>query len=560
MVRAYISYANVDTEWQYRLGTLAGTDAIGERNTFSVTVFSATGAAIPETGQPIRICDDTLGNLYGGTINQVQATFFQGAQAIDLALSCSSWDALCDRHVVEAEQDYNNTAAGDVIKAIFATGTIAGEGVYMTGVADGPMITASFSYQTVATALDAITAQCPGYYWKIDADKVLHFDLLSASPAPFNFSANDDHIFGPPIVTWTREKYANRFIGVLQKYAGDAQVETFPGDGTNQTFTVSAPIATIPAVSVRPAVRVLSEYDEPPFVTELWRSDYYLSSAIYGIISITLDGNPQRAGYSGENDGGTPFDWIYDEGTSRIVQVVPTAGTVVVAFQTWYGQYTLGAPVPQTVGASGVTTGFQWYWTEGSQDVTQDGAQTPVPSTSQVVITYSPENVKVIYKSNASEISARAAIEGGTGVYTQVWSYSDLISFSTADSMSQGYVDIFSSIPLIYEASTRYIGLAAGQSVSVTIGHAQLSDGSYPLINTVFAIQSVSIQDVGGDLRWNVRAVNGALIPFGYQALAQMIAGTSDGGVNALAVAGSGSGGSGGGDSGVTINGVPVTY
>ena len=519
-VRVYISYANVDTEWQYRIGTLSGTDATGERNTFSVTVFSSAGSNVPIVGQPIRICDDTLGNLFGGTINEVVATFFQGSGAVDLALSCSSWDALCDRHDIEEAQTYTATAAGDVIRAIFALSTIKGEGVYLTNVVSGPSITASFQYQTVASALDTICQMCPGYYWKIDADKVLTFGLLSGTAAPFNFTEHSDHMLGPPTITWTREKYANRFIGVLTKYIGDTTTEQLQGDGVSKDFNVSAPIAEIPTISVCSAVYNTASLTET-FSADGSRTDYYLPTTIYSVSSVTLNGSPQSVGTSGS-------DWNYISGTSVISQNVPAAGTVVVEYDHWDGTFLLGTPVVQTVGASG-GSGFQWYWTAESTTVSQDALETTLTGDEAVVVVYKPLMSQTIYKSNTSEIAARAAIEGGTGLYTEVWTYGDQIGFAAADAMAQGYVTNYSSIPLIFEQSTRYIGITSGQHLTVTISNVRLTDGSYPLVSTTFVVQSVGLQDVNGDLRWNIRAVNGALIPYGYQALAQMMTSPSSG-------------------------------
>ena len=519
-VRVYISYGGSETEWDYQINTLAIHDEIGSRLSGSVGIYCPASDDIPVVGQPIRVADDSLGNLIGGTIDQVQADFLSGTEGSKCNLTILGWDALMDRHGLETSVTYTDWKAGLILKDLFANTTISGESV-VTGliialpggnincVEDGPTITITLANQSIASCVSAIIGMCAGYYCKIDSDKVLQFHRYATIPAPFGFSDGDvsKRFLAPLNVTWTREKYANRFVGVLKAYLGDTVTENIVGDGATRSFFISQPIAITPTIAVATRTDVGTQYTTYVAAAE---TVIPLPMAIAdGTPVVAVDATPTTA-----------FTFAVDD--AFITMDAPTTGTVTVTFLYHTGVFYAATPVAVTVGPAGGPTA-NFYWTVNSTEVTQDAGLSLITSDQFVQVTYQSSAPQTIVRENAAEIAARAAIEGGTGIYTQFWSWDDPISSEMASASGQAYVDTYCHLPAVITGSTRYIGLQSAMGATFTYAYITLADGTHPLNSTTFILQSVDLADFNGQLRWGFKAVNGALVPFGIQALAELL-------------------------------------
>lgn len=118
-----------------------------------------------------------------------------------------------------------------------------------SSVQTGPTITEfSSNYAKVSECLDAL-AQAADFYWQIDANKVLWFVAPGTVIGP-NVTA--DNIDLPSLqVQHTSPLYRNRQFILGGSAQTASQVETRIGDGTNQTFTFSYPLAIVPTVEVK---------------------------------------------------------------------------------------------------------------------------------------------------------------------------------------------------------------------------------------------------------------------------------------------------------------------
>ncbi len=76
--------------------------------------------------------------------------------------------------------------------------------------------------------------------------------------------------------------------------------------------------------------------------------------------------------------------------------------------------------VSKTVGIKGVTTGKDWYWNRGERVLSQDDAAAAVTNGTAIAITYVGEYPLIVMGQDDLEISARAAVEGGSGVYEAI--------------------------------------------------------------------------------------------------------------------------------------------
>jgi PKD repeat protein len=142
--------------------------------------------------------------------------------------------------------------------------------------------------------------------------------------------------------------------------------------------------------------------------------------------------------------------------------------------------------VSQTVGISQVDVGKQWYWSSGSQAITQDQSGTPIGASDVLVINYSFAYPNLEYADNPAEISNRAAVEGTTGRYEAFKSISSLIS--PTQNLAYGAADIakFGRVSEVVTYESDNPTIQAGQVQSAEIIKKGLS-GSYLITSVTVA-------------------------------------------------------------------------
>lgn len=77
---------------------------------------------------------------------------------------------------------------------------------------------------------------------------------------------------------------------------------------------------------------------------------------------------------------------------------------------------------PQTVGLRGVQNDKQWYWSRDQNELNQGNEQTDVALgvTDILQVTYIGSYPGITYQQNIADVQARAAIEGGSGIYEAI--------------------------------------------------------------------------------------------------------------------------------------------
>lgn len=125
---------------------------------------------------------------------------------------------------------------------------------------------------------------------------------------------------------------------------------------------------------------------------------------------------------------------------------------------------------PQTVGIRDVDTGKDWYWSKGSPELVQDSAGTLLTSSDTLSVTFVGEYMQVRAVTDSDEVTDRAGIEGGTGVYE--WYTDDGVGLSTAgaaDDFAQSLIDRNAPIPSKVRIQTDHAGnTLPGQYVPIT--------------------------------------------------------------------------------------------
>ena len=109
----------------------------------------------------------------------------------------------------------------------------------------------------------------------------------------------------------------------------------------------------------------------------------------------------------------------------------------------------------QNVGVTGVDTGKDWYWSQGSAEIRQDVDGTPLTSSDELAVTYAgTESSYVIAKSDA-EIASRAAKEGSSGRYEKFFEIDRLLTTADAQAVADGILADRQTVPLkaVYSTS-----------------------------------------------------------------------------------------------------------
>ena len=137
-------------------------------------------------------------------------------------------------------------------------------------------------------------------------------------------------------------------------------------------------------------------------------------------------------------------------------------------------------PKAQTVGVEG-ESGFDWYWSPGSDQITEDGGHPPISSTEVLYVTFSPQIGQIQPYPPLTDIPdgamiARQAVEGGSGEYDLTIDLSSQLPFvqgaaaqSAAQNIQQLLTEYFSNMAQQADFDTYRPGLAPGQSIGISL-------------------------------------------------------------------------------------------
>lgn len=176
----------------------------------------------------------------------------------------------------------------------------------------------------------------------------------------------------------------------------------------------------------------------------------------------------------------------------------------------------VGSPaVAQTIGIIGVDTGKDWYWQEGSTEIRQDDADTPISGGVNIDVTYVGIESIIVASTNVASVSARATAENNSGIYEKLLSLDQRLTRADAQAIADSYVDRYSalSVVLTLETDTKLepncISIEPGQVLSVSLTGWNAA-GNY-------LIRSVRLQFQGaeyGQHRWkcSVEAISGPVL------------------------------------------------
>lgn len=233
-------------------GSLDVQQQIGQRSTGRVKVWGALGT-VWQYGTQVQVFDDAGALVFSGYTTKDKARKPGGARQgtglleHDIQLMDNAYRA--DKRRVW--KTYLQQTAGFIVGDLLAA-YLAAEGVTKTAgsVATGPVITEVIWNGTKSVG-EALTwlAQQAGYWWQIDRNGVLWFQPYGGLPAPFVLDGTQVDGTKDLSVEFGNDVYVNKQYtkgAFAQKGSKTAQLhETFKGNGSTRSFTLSYPVHTV---------------------------------------------------------------------------------------------------------------------------------------------------------------------------------------------------------------------------------------------------------------------------------------------------------------------------
>ena len=235
-------------------GTINIQQQIGQRSQGSISVYTSLGTRW-QYGTQCLLFDDLGNQVYGGYVARDKAYRAPGARQGDLGylehdLTLMDNCYRADKRVVFKR--YDNTAAGSIVNDLLIT-YLADEGVITTSssVASGATIVQAIwnGNKTVSEALTWL-AERSGYWWNIDAFGVLWFQPYGGIAAPYALDGTTlDSVQSLSVESGNDLMVTRQYVkGSVAQTA--TLTETFKGDGTSRSFTLSYPLNTLTTVTL----------------------------------------------------------------------------------------------------------------------------------------------------------------------------------------------------------------------------------------------------------------------------------------------------------------------
>ena len=159
---------------------------------------------------------------------------------------------------------------------------------------------------------------------------------------------------------------------------------------------------------------------------------------------------------------------------------------------------------PSDIGVNGIDRDKKYYFTFGSNVITQDSVLTTLLDTQVLEVTYKGLYPLLVVSELPGQINARKALEGGSGIHENIIQEGNLDTRQAALEFAQGKLEKYGIIPKVVTFNTYSKGLKAGQLIKITNTKHNLSG--------TFLIDSVSARNDGALTLYVVRCLDGASV------------------------------------------------
>lgn len=407
---------------------------LGSRSTASFTLKAQRGGTLyrPSVGDPVTYLHNGVVR-FTGTVESRREKWIAGQMAEEI--SCNDWGVLLSRKVINRPY----LAAGfdslkSVVRAIVRDKLAADGFTFNESSTDVDQIgDQPFQGITVQEAFSRLTQQTGMEYW-IDADKaVTFFDPAGGTgAASFTLTDDDGHVIESPPAELSEDRglYRNVQYIALSK----------PSDGLQRETHIVGNDAAAPTIKLTSVPSARPNYENPVIL------------------------GPDRA-----------IDIrVYVNG----VRDTPAGGRDVTMAGDWVDPYRW------------------WYITEdvgGVQELSNAIRRTgPLDPGDEVVVTYPTEEVQdpLVRVADVSQIAARQAIEGGSGIYEAIEQVQGVEDYDTAVAIATALLSRYGHIPKTLSFSTDHNWLSPGELLSVNL--------TEPLVSGDFLIAGVQSVEMSG--------------------------------------------------------------
>lgn len=159
--------------------------------------------------------------------------------------------------------------------------------------------------------------------------------------------------------------------------------------------------------------------------------------------------------------------------------------------------------IAQTVGIRGLEENKQWYWSKGSNVISQENGAVPLESTDILAITYQGEFDIVVLSQNPESIQGRLTIEGtGTGWVEDVADETSASTRESAFEVANSKIQKYSIMGKKVKFRTLKVGIESGQLLPVTIPN-------HDLYGKELLVDSVTIDYIDELVWYTIQAVEG---------------------------------------------------
>lgn len=171
---------------------------------------------------------------------------------------------------------------------------------------------------------------------------------------------------------------------------------------------------------------------------------------------------------------------------------------------------------PREIGIGGLDVGLTFYWNKNNQVIQQDTDADDIPAGKFVVLKYVGQYKIDIIEQDDAAILERQQVEGGSGLYVNIESGSEIEGISIAEEKADAMLERYARIATKISFSSYTIDLNVGQIIDITIPSLNVDttkneDGSPDTSNNqYYLVMGKKIQDVGRLLKKSYTLVDGA--------------------------------------------------
>jgi hypothetical protein len=163
---------------------------------------------------------------------------------------------------------------------------------------------------------------------------------------------------------------------------------------------------------------------------------------------------------------------------------------------------------PAQVGIRGLDQGRTWYWQKDDAVISHDDAAAPLAAADVLEVTYQGLYPLVVQATDSTELDARVAAEGGTGLYEEVDQAANIDTEAAALEYASAKLRRYATLNGEIAFMTPTPGLRAGQLLPVNLPEHDVA-GDYLITEVTLADGGLGVH---GRWEYSVRAVSGEAV------------------------------------------------